>query len=180
MNNAVISLLERKDIKDITISEICQESKVNRTTFYLHYDNILDLLQEISTTLFKEYLDSFDKQIPIENYQNYSAKELAFNTPKYLLPFLNFVQKNKTIFKIFVSYPNIINIENIGGINLKKFFSIIMKKNGIQNETNIHYMTEFYLSGVTAIVLEWLNNNCQDDMMTVCESISLCTRQIHS
>lgn len=55
-----------------------------------------------------------------------------------------------------------------------------MKKNGIQNETNIHYMTEFYLSGVTAIVLEWLNNNCQDDMMTVCESISLCTRQIHS
>lgn len=180
MNSALISLLERKDIKDITISEICQEAKVNRTTFYLHYDNILDLLQEIATTLFKGYLESFDKQIPIESYHHYSAKELAFNTPEYLLPFLNFVQKNKTIFKIFVTYPNIINIENIGGINLKKFFSIIMKKNGIQNETNIHYMTEFYLSGVTAIVLEWINNNCQDDMMTVCESISLCTRQIQS
>jgi len=180
MNQALITLLEYKDVKDITVSEICKKANVNRTTFYLHYDNIFDLFQELSSELFKEYLNGFGKQIPIENYQYYNAKELAFNTPKYLLPFLNFIQNNKTVFKVFVKYPNIANIENLGGINLKQFFSIIMKKNGIQNKIIIDYMTEFYLCGVTAIVLEWLNNNCKDDMITVCEAIILCTRQINN
>lgn len=180
MNQALVELLEYKDVKDITVSEICKKANVNRTTFYLHYDNIFDLFQELSSELFKEYLESFGKQIPIDNYQYYDAKDLVFNTSKYLLPFLNFIQKNKTIFKVFVNYPSIANIENLGGINLKQFFSITINKNGIQDETIINYMTEFYLSGVTAIILEWLNHNCQDDMITVCEAITLCTRQINA
>ncbi len=177
MHQSLVTLLERKNLADITVSEICKEAHVNRTTFYLHYNNIFDLMREFVTNLFKDYLLSFGKQIPIENYQNYRAEDLVFNTPKYLIPFLAFIQKNKTIFQVFAHYPNLIDIEDLGGINLKQFFAIVIEKNGIQDKKTIHYMTRFYLSGMTAIILEWLKDNCKDDILSVCETIALCTRQ---
>ena len=45
-DEALINLLEYKDIDFITIKEICNKAGVNRSTFYLHYENISDLINE--------------------------------------------------------------------------------------------------------------------------------------
>lgn len=39
MDKALFALLEEKDFEFITIKEICKKAQVNRSTFYLHYDN---------------------------------------------------------------------------------------------------------------------------------------------
>ena len=53
MDEALISLLEKKDFEYITIKEICTAANVNRSTFYLHYENTRDLLEEaVSMILF--------------------------------------------------------------------------------------------------------------------------------
>jgi len=54
MDEALICLLEKKDFEYITIKEICQEAGVNRSTFYLHYENTRDLLEETVEYLVKE------------------------------------------------------------------------------------------------------------------------------
>ena len=36
MDEALIALLEKKDLEYITVKEICEEADVNRSTFYLH------------------------------------------------------------------------------------------------------------------------------------------------
>ena len=46
MNQALLLLLEKKEFEFITIKEICQKAGVNRSTFYLHYENIMDLFDE--------------------------------------------------------------------------------------------------------------------------------------
>ena len=46
MDEALIALLEKKDFEYISIKEICQKAGVNRSTFYLHYENTADLLKE--------------------------------------------------------------------------------------------------------------------------------------
>lgn len=35
-------LISNKDIKDITIKELCEEADINKSTFYLHYRDIYD------------------------------------------------------------------------------------------------------------------------------------------
>ena len=45
MNEALLLLLENKDYEYITVKEICSKAGVNRSTFYLHYETIDDLLQ---------------------------------------------------------------------------------------------------------------------------------------
>lgn len=46
MDEALLKLLERKDLAYITVKEVCEVAGVNRSTFYLHYESMTDLLSE--------------------------------------------------------------------------------------------------------------------------------------
>ena len=52
MNEALISLLEKKDLEFITVKEICETAGVNRSTFYLHYETISDLMRWLISASF--------------------------------------------------------------------------------------------------------------------------------
>ena len=62
MDEALLILLEKKDIEEITVKEICEKAGVNRSTFYLHYDTIDDLFQETIERLNNDFYSSFDVQ----------------------------------------------------------------------------------------------------------------------
>lgn len=60
---ALFKIMETKDISAITISELTAEANVNRRTFYTHYRNITDILNEIESDLvaaLRELADNFD------------------------------------------------------------------------------------------------------------------------
>ena len=46
MDEALILLLEKKEYNFIMVKGICEKAGVNRSTFYLHYETIDDLLSE--------------------------------------------------------------------------------------------------------------------------------------
>ena len=56
MNEALITLLEKKDLEYITVKEICQTAGVNRSTFYLHYESVSDLVNETVETINARFL----------------------------------------------------------------------------------------------------------------------------
>ena len=56
-DKALLSLLEKKPFEYVTISELCEEAGVNRSTFYLHYDTIDDLFQETIDNLNFDFIN---------------------------------------------------------------------------------------------------------------------------
>ena len=54
LRDSFITLLQKKDIKDISIQEICQEAQINRTTFYKYYGSQYDLLDDIEIGIFND------------------------------------------------------------------------------------------------------------------------------
>ena len=58
-DEALISLLEKKDFAYITIKEICDKAGVNRSTFYLHYENTSDLLAETTRYIIDKHLSYY-------------------------------------------------------------------------------------------------------------------------
>ena len=52
----LIALLEIKEFAYITVSEICKTAGVNRSTFYLHYETLGDLLEETTQHLLTDFL----------------------------------------------------------------------------------------------------------------------------
>jgi len=47
IKDTFIELLEEKDLKKITVSEICKIADINRATFYRYYLDVYDLLDKI-------------------------------------------------------------------------------------------------------------------------------------
>ena len=59
MDEALLSLLLEKDFEYITVKDICARAGVNRSTFYLHYENTTDLLAEAVAMIHGRYQRKF-------------------------------------------------------------------------------------------------------------------------
>lgn len=63
MDKAFLDLLAEKDFEYITVKDICKKAGVNRSTFYLHYETIADLLDESVEYMLNGFLNIFLKMI---------------------------------------------------------------------------------------------------------------------
>lgn len=63
MDDALIDLLKKKDLEYITVKEICKKAGVNRSTFYLHYETVADLLNEATETIDMRFSSYFSKDM---------------------------------------------------------------------------------------------------------------------
>ena len=45
--NALITLLQKKTIYQISVTELCDAAELNRSTFYKYYENVRDIVTEL-------------------------------------------------------------------------------------------------------------------------------------
>ena len=175
MNEALITLLEKKDFEYITIKEICDTAGVNRSTFYLHYDNISDLLKETTRYIIDKHLAYYEieKQRISLQFETCKREELLFITDEYLVPYLKFIKDNQRLFKVSIKQFNSFNMNEVYGRMFEHIFNPILERFHVPEKERA-YVMKFYLTGVFAIVMEWLDKNCSDDMKTVTRVITDC------
>ena len=183
MDEALISLLEKKDFEYITIKEICAEAGVNRSTFYLHYENTSDLLEETTRYILDKHFAyySADTNSITERFEDCAPQALLFITSEYLTPYLTFIKENQRIFKVSIKHFHSMNMEGVYSKMFEHIFNPILARFHVP-ERERPYVIKFYLTGVFAIVMEWLDHDCADDMDTMIKIITDCVmgeRHIH-
>lgn len=62
MDEALLALLQEKDLEFVTVKEVCARAGVSRSTFYLHYETVNDLLQESMELVIGRFLERFDEE----------------------------------------------------------------------------------------------------------------------
>lgn len=170
MNQALLSLLEKKDIDFITVTEITQKAGVNRSTFYLHYDTIYDLLEETVENLNKEFISSFPAKVP---YEVKSSQSAFLITEEYLIPYLNFCKKNKRILKLIHQKPHLFQSERA----YRKMYDSIFYPaiaQFLEDETKRIYNLEFFTQGVAGIVQKWIQLDCETEIEDLIKIIKDC------
>ena len=175
MDEALITLLEKKDFEYITIKEICDTAEVNRSTFYLHYENTSDLLEETTRYIIDKHLAYYEidqKRISLQ-FETCKREELLFITDEYLVPYLKFIKDNQRLFKVSIKQFNSFNMNEVYGRMFEHIFNPILERFHVPEKERA-YVMKFYLTGVFAIVMEWLDKNCSDDMETVTRVITDC------
>ena len=60
IKDSFLTLLEEKPFSKITVTEICRISEINRGTFYLHYYDTADVLDDILNEILKETTSVID------------------------------------------------------------------------------------------------------------------------
>lgn len=139
-----IQLIQRYEINEITVSDICKLASINRTTFYANYLDIYDLADKIKDSMFNNMLELYKEEV-IKREHSYDYLKL-FNHIKDNQIYYKTMLKLKMDFSKYYDY----SLENDEAI---KFFG---------TTKNIDYHIEFFKAGMNAIISKWLKNGCKE------------------
>jgi hypothetical protein len=173
MNQALLLLLEKKEFEFITIKEICQKAGVNRSTFYLHYENIMDLFDETVCFLNDDFVSSFSTKDISQKINSSNPEHSFLIKEEFLIPYLEFVKRNKRVLKLIHNKPMLFKREKAYQEMKEKVFIPAMSKFNI-SDSKKPYLLEYFTRGVAAIISQWLEFDCKDDISFVVNIIIDC------
>ena len=174
-DKALLSLLEKKPFEFVTISELCEEAGVNRSTFYLHYENTADLLKEATAYVLDNFASYFsvDMESIASKYENCDLQELNFINEKYLHPYLSFIKENQRLFAAVLSQPTTFDSKAMFQRLFDDVFHPVLNRFHYPKDEQ-HYVMMFYLNGITAIITEWLKDACSKSIEEISSIIHYC------
>jgi len=175
MDLALISLLKKKSFDYITVSEICETAGVNRSTFYLHYETVGDLLDETVRYLLNDFLSYFgaDTKRVALNLKNCELDDLIFICDKYLTPYFTYIKDNKEVFGSALANNKTLRFEDVYKRMFDNIFDPILDRFQYP-QSDRQYVMMYYLNGINSIVSEWLKNGCDKTIKELSKIVSIC------
>ena len=152
IENTFMTLLQTKDVSEITVAEICKKADINRSTFYANFLDIYDLAEKI-----KEHLEAD------LNEQFNGMTNVVGTNFKNTVHFFTHIKENQLFYR---SYFKLGHDKNFQLIN----YDINEALLSFNNE-NIEYHVEFFRNGLNAVIKLWLNNGCKESPVEIAEVI---------
>lgn len=175
MDKAFLELLEKKDFAFITVKEICESAGVNRSTFYLHYETIEDLLSESTEFIYKQFVTHMNEELSefISKIDTCPLDELYLITPNYMTPYLEYVKEHRRLFRTVTEKADTFRLDLTYTKMFYHIFEPILKRFGVP-ESDRKYLMTFYIHGLNAIITEWLKSDCKDSIEYIISVMNKC------
>lgn len=148
IRESLLKLLAKKNIQKITVKEICDLAEINRATFYTHYQDAFDLLEQIENEIFEE-LSSLLTQ---ETDPSRITEEIFMIT-----------KKNIDLCRVLFS-------ENVDRMFLRRIMEVAREKaiSGWQHHypqattQQLDFLYTYLTSGSTAVIEQWVRTGMQE------------------
>lgn len=178
MDEAFFALLDKKNFACITVKEICETAGVNRSTFYLHYETMADLLSESVSHMNEQFLTHMKKDTNafVTKMRDCPLDELYLITPEYLTPYLGYIEQHKRLFRTATENAAVLEMDKSYERMLRHVFMPILDRYGVP-EWDRPYLMAFYIHGLMAIISEWLKNDCVDSIADIVNVIQRCVKR---
>lgn len=146
LREGLARLLEKKSIRDIKVKELVEEVDINRSTFYLHYSDIYDMLEKIEEELFQEIQDAMQTH-PI------SADE---RSRAFICEMFQIMEDNRAICKALCG-PNgdmafVARMEKVVGSQAVQVIEPLFKI----EKKQLRYSYAYCLNGCVGLIKVWL------------------------
>ena len=139
IEKAFIQLLQERELSEITVSEICKKTDLNRSTFYANFLDVYDLADKLRVKLESDFSqlftdrDELTEQIgAVKMFKHIKENQLFY----------------KTYFKL--GYDENHKIMIYDTVRAQKDF----------DNKHIKYHIEFFRNGINAIIKMWINDGC--------------------
>lgn len=160
LKNAVFSLLaDNVEIPQLTVQKIANRAELNRATFYLHYEDINDLLRQIVHEIFD---DLSMKVEPLLQLQSNNEQE-------QLVTFLSYFYDYRQIFAVLVEHKGFKNHLT----NLLK--NTIEKRRNVRNidSTKQVVSLDIIAASLLGIIMWWIKDGSQYSAEYIAGQITL-------
>ena len=157
LKDALLEILSYKKSYDISVKELCDKAGINRSTFYRHYDNIADVMEEIENDL-----------IAMVGDVNSASVNDPDNAWSYIFNSLSFLETHHEYDPLFLS-------------DFSAFYNLILKLESTvhdsirtltgKSEKEVSYLMKFMLSGTYAIIYDWLRRGRKETIREVADVV---------
>ena len=155
-------LMQKKSIKEITVKELVEEVDINRSTFYLHYTDIYQMLESIEGELMDEISHLIDDYAldPINN------KESSY---PFIEQIFTILDNNKDIcIALLGMIGDMAFVNRIEGLNAETVFQRLSSRMPKDNR-DIEYAYAFCLNGCVGMIKAWLSSDNQESTQHMAE-----------
>ncbi len=137
IEGAFINMLQSKEINKISVTDICKETGLNRSTFYANYIDIYDLADKLREKLEKDFDSVFTQNI------NRDAETM-----------FRHIYENQIFYKTYfkLGYDN---------QHQAYIYDTVRAENEFSGKY-INYHIEFFRNGLNSIIKMWLANGCRE------------------
>ena len=146
---SLMQLLEKKELKKITISELVERAGVSRAAFYRNYSSKEQILEEI----FKNTVQGITDKL----------EEFNFKTEMYQIWLFIFkeAKKEARVISLAIDY-------NFEKLLTQAVFDFLEKRNRNAKKMTNSYMNSFWSSAVVSVLSKWI----KDGMKVPAEKIA--------
>lgn len=149
MKAAMLELMQKNDFEKITVKAICERAGVNRGTFYSHYVDIYDMIDEI-----EDYLSEGLLQAAEEGRQTGQAESS-------LVYYIKYMKKHQYFYKTALTNRKSLPITKTFRPLWEKYIVPRCGEAGIFDEKDREYYFIFFRSGITMVLKHWIEDGCR-------------------
>jgi AcrR family transcriptional regulator len=168
LRSGLTQLMREKPIKDITVRELAQLVDINRCTFYLHYRDIYDMVEQVEREVFEEFEALIEAHPP---------SDLGGGTRMMLLDLYRFFQENADLCAAFLGGNGDMSFFNkLIGLLKERVFEYWLQERKKDPE-QFDYFFSYIASGSIGIIREWFNREMREtpaQMADLTEQLILC------
>ncbi|AZV41684.1 hypothetical protein BAOM_1073 [Peribacillus asahii] len=158
IQKSFLQLLKEKHFMKVSVRDITTAAAINRGTFYLHYQDKYDLLNQMEENLLgglELHLQRLKPDILLQQAEKGQISMLAVEVFRY-------IQINVELFQVFLGENNHFGFHK----RLKQFFVHHFGEKMMQNEAFFRdlaipneYLSSFATSAFLGLIEQWLHNN---------------------
>ncbi len=150
LQNALLELLETKELKEITVKEICDKAGISRNAFYQHYGYKEDLYDQMVARATEGIRDSL---MPIIQDASVVKEETIVSYAKHIVEGISEVRE-----LIYVM------LKGDDGIFLRQLTDLIFGQNltnalsffDMKDSAELRLYYEFQSAGMAAFIVKWI------------------------
>lgn len=157
IRTALVVLIEKKGFDAITVTDLTEEANINRSTFYLHYEDKFDLLRKLED----EILTEIDHIVSNISQDDLIDEFFADKPLRFLIDFFEYIASNARLFDAilgssgdpqFYHSLRVFITESIYGQNTK--LNKLLSKSNVSSD----YFTSYISSAHLGVTQRWLEN----------------------
>lgn len=159
LRTALISLLNEKELKKISVKDICDKAKCSRNAFYFHHQYKEDLYDAIIDNVSNIIVESLIPVVPTENMLD----NMSFYT--YSEKLINGFCSISNNLKSLLINDNGELEKKITLICYKKISSNIQTFYNVNDPRKVHLISNYVASSLTGFMLNLINNEKTNKQM---------------
>lgn len=174
LRQSLFQLMEHKRVQDITVREITELSDLNRGTFYIHYKDVFDMVEQIERELFEDFNQVFENFTP----------DMAHNDPLPLfIELFRYLKENADVARVLIGpHGDVAFLNRLKTLVRERCLAAWQQLFAFSGESNFDYFYAFIASGFVGLIDRWYQQDMPEEpeamALTAVKMVTGCMRAL--